>query len=180
MLYSNKKIEKENREMKFGNLDIISLGERGRGRFEVVLPSATNIEKGINKYLTIGRTRNGNHRIKESNIKCLSDLYLILDSEGVYTRHTHGTIGVSSPSSIKILEKAHGAYGQAGNIGTWSCLLLKVVNTDDIFIKIKPSGGYKTLPTYLHITSDHEIYEVDELEIYCDMKDIDVPTFTTI
>lgn len=57
MLYTNKVLKISEREMSFGNLKGITIGEKGRGRWEVFLPTQNcvdkdTIEEGLHKDLS--------------------------------------------------------------------------------------------------------------------------------
>jgi len=91
MIYSNTQIPSEEREFSFGKLHVIALGEKGRGRQEIVLPCPpkTKIKKGENPDLTIGFSKTGKPKIIPCYQKEETNYYL-LSSAGGYTRRGCG------------------------------------------------------------------------------------------
>jgi hypothetical protein len=138
ILFSNKKIELKTREMKFGTLDGLVLGEEGRCRKELFLPSKYKIKKGINENIGIGKTKTGKPRIVEDYS---DDIYLIIDTKYAYTRVYNGYIYVSNKETFELIDSATGADGEAGSIGHWSVYLLKVTDASkDLLVQICYSG----------------------------------------
>jgi len=139
ILFSNKKIGLETREMKFGTLDGLVLGEEGRCRKELFLPSKHTIKHGVNENLGIGKTKTGRPRIAEDYSE---DIYLIIDTKYAYTRVYNGCICVSDKEAFELVDSATGADGEAGSIGHWSVYLLKVKDTSkDLIVRVNYAGN---------------------------------------
>lgn len=178
MLYSNRKLKAEERVMTFGTIYQVAMGESGRGRKMMALtcPKDTIIERGLNKNLTIGKTKTGRPRINKLEDK---ELYLLLSSEGGYTRRGNGTIRVLKDKidQFEIMARGNGADGDAGRVGYWDCMLLKVNGMVDNIIRVRSSGeGYGT-PSDLYIIHKNEVYHcyLEDLEDCCDTLGIEIP-----
>lgn len=179
MIYSNQEVEAIDRELDFGTIYQIVLGELGRGRRLMALtcPKETKISLGMNPDLTIGVTKSGRPRI---NKKTDNELYMLLSAEGGYTRRGNGTIKVldNQKENFEILSRGNGADGDAGRIGYWDCLLLRVKNPNiDSIIRVRTSGaGYGT-PSDLYVIHEGTVYHcyLSELEECCEVFGIDIP-----
>ena len=179
MLYANKKLHSEERIMDFGTIYQVGMGESGRGRRFMALtcPKDTIVENGMNKNLSIGLTKSGRPRI---NAKTDTDLYMMLSSAGGYTRRGNGTIQILATQQelFEILARGNGADGDAGRIGTWDCMLLKVKDPNaTAVVKVRTSGaGYGT-PSDLYIIHNTAVYHctIDDVEDCCEALGIDVP-----
>ena len=143
MIYSNKEIKKMKKIFGFGEVSVITLGEEGRGRKEVFIPSAFDIKKGMNESLDIGKTKTNRPRVVSTTEDTLG-LYMILKTYGGYTRRGCGFVRVTDINQINIIEYANGADGGAGRIGFWNDYLIKVVNfAKDLMVILWYSGGYE-------------------------------------
>lgn len=156
MLYSNTNIKVKEVEMEWGILKTFNLGEAGRGRREIRLPSnipEDTIKRGVTEDLVVGFTKNGKPRINKGKEE---GFYLILSSYGGYTRRGNGKIFVpiDRQQEVKVLALGNGADGDAGRIGFWDCAVLQVPN--DFFIKVHNSGG--TPETY-YLIRDKKVFE---------------------
>lgn len=177
MLYSNQQVKAVKREMEFGTIYQVGMGEMGRGRKFMALtcPKDTTIEKGINTDFTIGTTKSGRPRI---NKKADDTLYLMLSAKGGYTRRGCGTIKVleSQKNQFEVLARGRGADGAAGRIGYWDCMLIKAPSTDTI-VRVRTSGGGYGTPSDLYVIHDSNVYHcyLSDLEECCEALGIDVP-----
>ena len=143
MIWSNKAHTKKEKEFPFGKINIVELGESGRGRKLIVLPSEVDIQKGLNPEITIGLTKSGKPRIN----KFKEDrLFLLIDTKGGYTRRGDGEASVhkSCKDNVKILSYGNGADGLAGRIGIWEVFVVEVLNDNTIWLNIQLSGGSKS------------------------------------
>lgn len=128
MIYANRTFKATDREMDWGTLHQITMGEHGRGRKLVALTCPADIEEitvGLHKDLTIGSTKSGNPRI----IKASDDkLCMILSAEGRYTRRGNGTIQVlrSDMDKYSVLRRVMAQMEMRAALGTgivwWSRL----------------------------------------------------------
>lgn len=155
MIISNIELTAKVKAMPFGEISLITLGEEGRGRRELRLPcpTGTKIDKGLNAALTIGQTKSGKPRI---NTATDNEIYLLLSTEGGYTRRGNGWVGswISNTATTELVDKGNGADGAAGRIGQWDVVLLKVVGQpQNEWYRIRTSGGgYGTDPQWLHLS----------------------------
>jgi hypothetical protein len=143
MIYSNTKIKKVIKTFRFGDVEGITLGEEGRGRKEVFIPSTFDIKKGMNESLDIGKTKTNRPRVVATSEDTLG-LYMIINTHGGYTRRGNGFASVTDINQITVIERANGADGDAGRIGTWDSFLLKVNSFEkDLMVILWYSGGYE-------------------------------------
>lgn len=181
MLYTNMNMKVVDREMPFGILRGVSLGERGRGRREEFLPvpaSVTEINWGLHKNLSVGLTRNGKPRI---NLGDNGNLYLILSSQRGYTRRGDGVVyevklNRQDEPKVKYLAEAWGADGAAGRIGTWEAKVLEV--KPGAIVKVIWAGD-SVSPTIYFVDGYGNGYVTDvneeELPAYYDHLGLDMP-----
>jgi len=176
MLYSNQDLESHEREMEFGKIYQLSMGEIGRGRrlMAVTCPKGTNIKSGMNQDYTIGTTKSGKPRLNKMTDNAL---YMMLSAQGGYTRRGNGTIRVlaSQKEEFEVMARGNGADGAAGKIGYWDCLLLKAPQNG--IVQVRTSGGGYGTPSDLYLIHKGNVYHchLDDLADCCDALDIDVP-----
>lgn len=162
MIYSNVNIQVETRHMSFGELRGIALGEPGRGRKEIFLPVPEKFPPNIpaREVITefsIGLSKAGRPRIGVED----GNLYLILDCEGVYTRGTLGVVYGLVDHEYNVIESAYGAYGEAGNVGTWYASIFKAKD-GDVF-RVKKSGGAdKVGPSTVYLVSGNKVFHCEQ------------------
>lgn len=168
MLYSNKNYKIVEKEMSFGKVKGISLGESGRGRREIFLPVPgsfdNDIANGIMPDLTIGKSKSGRPRIYFSEYEnAEDDIYLILSSERNYTRRGCGVIKVPAKQEIRLVAIGNGADGDAGRIGTWDVV---VVNgkEGDVFRVIWGGHGYGYSPTF-YVVHNNSVYMAEQPDV---------------
>ena len=161
MLYSNRNLESEERKFDWGTIFQVSLGEHGRGRRLLTLtcPEDTEIKSGINEEYTIGSTKSGKPRIVK---KKDNELYMLLSSEGGYTREGDGTIKVlvKDLNNIDVLARGNGADGLAGKVGSWDVFLIKIKTNSRIYFWINKSGSVQ--PEFLVVENKKVIENFDE------------------
>lgn len=178
MLYANRDLTPEERTMDFGTIYQIGMGEVGRGRkfMAMTCTADTVIKNGMNPEFTVGRTKSGRPRINKERDP--QNLYMMLSSEGGYTRRGDGTIQVlkNQQDKFEILARGNGADGDAGKIGTWDCVLLKAPLSDAI-VRVRPSGSGYGIPSDLYVIHEGSVYfcHLNELEDCCDALGIDIP-----
>ena len=144
------------RQMSFGELTVIALGEKGRERYENLVPIQGNISE--NDFVITTPTKSGKVKI----IKGDDDKGWIarISCEGCYTRGTYGEAFVHKNDTEKVivLASGNGAEGDAGRIGWWADYLLQIA--DETLIRVKPHGGYKTPAYYLFFAKD-KVYKIN-------------------
>lgn len=178
MIYTNVKLWAEEKEMDWGSLHHVTLGEEGRGRSLISLPCPKDIdaiEAGMHNDLSIGTTKSGRPRIN----KWMDDkLFMILSAEGGYTRRGCGTVQVLKKDfdRVNVLTRGNGADGDAGRIGYWDCMVVEAPLTDMI-IRVRTSGaGYGT-PSDFYFILDGAVYHCTTPEVFdlCDSLGIEMP-----
>ena len=180
MIFTNINLSAVEKEMEFGKIYQIILGESGRGRKEIRLtcPENTVLSKGCNFDYTIGQTKNGKHRINKMKNK---KTYLLISTQGGYTRRGCGWVGswVNNTGSYNVLANGNGADGLAGRIGYWDVLLLEVEgNPENDWIRIRTSGGgYGTDPQWVNISSKGIFLfnSTNDTIEYADSVDVEFP-----
>ena len=163
MLYLNKAVDVATREFKFGHVEGISLGEHGRGRQQVFLPTPQGLEGavgGLRTDLTIGLSKAGKPRINRSKDK---DMYLALSSERGYTRRGNGIIKAPVSQTVELIARGNGADGDAGRIGYWDVVLVKA-NEGDVFRVTWGGSGYGYEPTF-YVVYNNQVFEADQQEV---------------
>ncbi len=182
-IFINEYHRAEEREFEFGKISQISLGEKGRGRKLLTLtaPEGCELKEGNNPDFTITQTKSGNWRVSENTRHDLTQ-YVLLSAEGGYTRRGNGWIGrhTANTAEYELLAKGNGADGDAGRIGQWDVVLLKVVGkpqTDWLRIR-RGGGGYGTDPQFLYIGTKGIFYfkTIEDMEIFCAGCNIETPT----
>ena len=164
MLYTNQILAVAIREMKFGQLTGVAIGERGRGRQEVFLPIPKGIEKdipeGLSKELTIGLSKSGRPRIDRKND---SELYLVLSSARGYTRRGCGVVRAPKTQTVEVIARGNGADGDAGRIGSWDAMIVKA-HEGDVFRVTWGGYNYGYDPTF-YVVHNGDVYAADQPEI---------------
>lgn len=176
MIYSNINLKVETRKMSFGDLRCIVMGEKGRGRKEILLPSLSNITVGLNKDLTVGLSRNGRPRINK--IKPQEEdntMYLLIDTYGGYSRRGSGYVTFREEQGFEIIAEGNGADGDAGRIGSWAVYVIKApVDNKLKFIKIKYSGNANKEAYLAVIGQDVRLISEDDIDIFFDQLALDM------
>lgn len=165
MLYANTTLKVVSKEMKFGTVAGVAIGERGRGRREVFLPTPNSVQTGdiikeLRSDLTIGTSKSGRPRI---NARKDDDVYLILSSGRDYTRRGNGFIEAPKDQELELIARGNGADGDAGRVGHWDAVILKAYE-GDVFRVIWGGYGYGYEPTF-YVVASGKVYVADQPEI---------------
>ena len=163
MLFINKQTEVVTREFKFGTVNGISLGEHGRGRQQIFLPTPKELEGsigGMRSDLTIGLSKSGKPRINYGKDK---DMYLALSSERGYTRRGNGVVKVPAGQTVGLIARGNGADGDAGRIGYWDVVLVKA-REGHVFRVTWGGSGYGYEPTF-YVVHNGQVLEADQQEV---------------
>jgi hypothetical protein len=166
------------KEMEFpwGKMSVVVLGERGRGRKQVLVPFHARFNENADNY-EVGETQSGGVKIIQGQNSSVGYIAK-LSGEGVYTRGTIGTVYVSQGDieKIEVLEKGWGAYGDAGRIGTWYEYLV-VIKSFPVVFYVRPAGGESKIPSYWLVFTAQKVYEVreEEAEIFAEQTGIAFP-----
>jgi hypothetical protein len=161
-------LKPEKRQMSFGELTVIVLGERGRGRYENLIPFQEGITE--NDFVIPAPTKTGKIKLVKGGDE--KGWIARVSCEGTYTRGTTGQAYVHKKDAEKVtvLASGNGAEGDAGNIGWWADYLLQV--EDNTLLRVKPHGGSKTPAFYLYF-GEKEVFEIsgEEIEIFLEDKE---------
>lgn len=163
MLFLNKVTEVIAREFKFGTINGITLGEHGRGRQQIFLPTPQGLEGAVGSLrtdLTIGLTKAGKPRINRSKDK---DMYLALSTERGYTRRGNGIVKTPVGQTVELIARGNGADGDAGRIGYWDVVLVKA-REGNVFRVTWGGSGYGYEPTF-YVVHNGQVLEADQQEV---------------
>lgn len=145
----------------FGVVDVIGLGEEGRGRKLTLV----NCPKGIGdrEDVTLFAPKVGKPKITlgRDNSPCW---LMRLSTEGAYIRGANGNVRVlkGQEDRVSVVARGQGAFGDAGRTGTWDDLLVQVA--PETVLRVKPSRG----DAYFLNVTELEVLKisVSEVEIY--------------
>ena len=165
MLYANIALKVVSKEMKFGTVTGVAIGEYGRGRREVFLPTPKSVQADdvimeFRSDLTIGTSKSGRPRI---NARKDDDIYLILSSGRSYTRRGNGYIKAPRSQKVELIARGYGADGEAGRIGYWDAVIVKAKD-GDVFRLTWGGSGYGYDATF-YVVSDGKVYSADQPKI---------------
>ena len=165
MLYTNQTLKAVSKEMKFGTVIGVAIGEYGRGRREVFLPTPKSVQADdiideLRSDLTIGTSKSGRPRI---DARKDDDIYLILSSKRDYTRRGNGYIRAPKGQEVELIARGNGADGDAGRIGYWNAVIVKAKD-GDVFRLTWGGSGYGYDATF-YVVSDGKVYSADQPEI---------------
>lgn len=183
MIFANKPFLREEREMKFGTLYHITLGEEGRGRKYDLIPIPQDvraIREGRNLGLTVGKSKSGKPRIFHTSEENDEFIYLLIDTYGSYHRNDDGEITVMKFDGTEVLLADNKASGEAGRTGYYPCYLIRVPNDGKRrFIKVIMSGDYtdEGIDFRLVVCEKNNVYMITdkEYENIFDVNNEDVP-----
>ena len=144
MIWSNRNQHTNETEMSFGVLKGFYLGEIGRGRKAVFIPSEDDVVEGVNEGLTVKLSKSGKPKIVEAYDPAI---YVIISTGNGYTRRGCGRIEIFQGDGAKIIAEGNGADGDAGGIGSWGEYVLQVTKKD-FCIKVHYSGGVALQPPW--------------------------------
>ena len=113
----------------------ISLGDTGRGRKLVTIPTPEKFE-----FLEPGLTKTGKPRLNSS--KDDKGWVARMSSEGAYIRGANGNISIPThlANNFSLIAKGYGAFGDAGRVGTWDDVLFSTT-LEEFLVRVKPSRG---------------------------------------
>ena len=142
------------------------MGEEGRGRKEVFVPSKYYILQGENLGLGVEKTQTGRNRI---TLDETSGTYLMIGTYRGYTRRGDGFIDFTRPEALEFLTVAYGADGGAGRIGRWYDYLIKINDfTKDTMIRLHYSGGGESSIILVTVNQIHIFDNIKSLQIWLD------------
>jgi len=176
MLYTNKDLRVNEREMSFGKLRGVTIGECGRGRKDVFIPVPEGIDeirREVIHELSIGLTKSGRPKIIKGTD---GKHYLILSSQANYTRRGDGVVRyLKAQGAPVVIDRGNGADGAAGRIGTWDVVIVEA-NEGDIFRVTWSGYNYGIDPTY-YVVHNGSIFSArqPDVEILFGIINVDIP-----
>lgn len=189
MLYTNTSLKIEKYILTNGDaIPALSLGERGPGRRHLVLPAPVNlkeIDRGMNFFLSLGKTKAGNLRIDYGNNS--KYLYMVLSSYKRSPRYGSGRIWEigGDGRTIKVVRLGQ-AVGKGANRGargpvkgTWNVDILEVAPNSILRVDWSGSDKYGFSKTYYFVDEKFHVAEVDEENVpaYYAERGIEMPEF---
>jgi hypothetical protein len=164
-------------KFEWGEMDCVTLGERGRARKQVIIPFHAPPPSGEDAdYYEIGATKSGNPKIIKGHP---SKGYIAHIS--TYATYTRGSIGYAyflqeDRDKLEIIAEGIGAFGDAGRLGGWYDYLL-VVKSFPCRILVTPSGGRHKVSWYWLVFTEEKVYKVnlEEAAAFVEATGIDIP-----
>lgn len=181
MIFCNKKCESVKRNMQFGPIYQIGMGQFGRKRKFMALtcPEATILQPGMNLEFTIGETWSHKPRIIKMSDK---ELYMLLSAEGEVDDGGFGYDGdimvlESQVKMFKVLARGNGLGGDPADPFFWDCMLLKVPTDATTLVKVCHSGSDDDVPSTVYIIHEGAVHEttIDTIVETCEVLRIEVP-----
>jgi len=151
----------------FGAVDVLTLGESGRGRKFTLVTCPKGLVDGQQVDLfapTVGKPKitQGADEANDDNQPCC--WLMRISTEGAYVRNANGNIRVlkGREQNVSVKSRGQGAFGDAGRTGTWDDLLMQVA--PDTLLRVKPSRA----DAYFLFITEAEIFKISasEAEIY--------------
>lgn len=157
------------KEFQWGEMAVVVLGERGRGRKETFVPYHAPKDA---QFLEIGASRSGKPKIIASPP---SEGWLaVVTGAGTYTRNTYGSVYVPNTmiDNVSVVAHGHGAYGDAGRIGGWEEFLITA--KEGTLLKVRPAGGSHKIERYWLFFGDEEVITIptSEMDLFCDQMGV--------
>ena len=161
----------EERKFNWGDMDVVTLGEEGRGRHLEFVPFHTRKDAEL---VEVGTSRTGNPKIVGS--KSDAGWLGVVSGRGCYTKNTYGSVYVPEQCmyDVEVVAQGYGAWGDAGRCGTWMEYLAIV--KDNALLKVRPAGGYKLESYWLYFSSE-KVVEIpkQEMDMFCEAEGIEHP-----
>ncbi len=157
----------------------VLLGERGRGRelTPVVVDDRIVGENGtIAEYVSLGATRSGKPKLIPASHGNTASAWLarIYTNSG-YLRNARGWVGVLPGSTVTVIAKGYGAFGDAGRIGRWQDILAIVPSNTWVRVKCTRSDPYYLWFGDVQGSANPQKVREDAIDAFCDGMDIPVP-----
>lgn len=148
-------INPEKMKFDWGEMDVVALGERGRGRHQELIPFHAVFDPAAEDY-EIAPTQSGKPKIirRGPGMGTSPGWIARLSGEGCYTRGTYGTVyavgaaGGNDRCRVAVKAVGRGAYGDAGRVGSWNEFLVVIKPPYPVRFYVRPSGGEHKIPRY--------------------------------
>ena len=183
MLYTNRTYEVATRNFDNFTITQIFVGEKAaegsrnsRKRFlALTCPKGSEVYKGMNNDLTIGKTVKGFPRIHYSS-PLSTDLYMLLSSQGGDTTLGNGRIFVQEnmADDFEVLGRASGADDDETD-SSYDILLLKAPSSG--VVRVRLSGNSKEFHNVLYLINKGKVHQtsLEKIEELCAQLKIKVP-----
>ncbi len=162
------------KEFSWGKMNVINIGESGRGRFQETVPFHCPL---TTNNFGITETKSGKPKIVTGKNEDNGGWLAYLSGEGCYTRGTYGSIYIEPKyiDYVEVIAKGYGAYGDAGRIGIWHEFLCKV--SEGIFLKVRPAGGSSKIESYWLYFDTDKVHRVEkkDMAIFCEQMEVEQP-----
>ena len=157
-------IEPQEEEFPWGKMQVVTLGEQGRGRIYTIVPFHAVYDPSANDY-EIGSTKSGKPKIIRTGKPSLGYIAKV-STLGDYARHAYGELRLlkTNAPNVKIIAAGLGAWGDAGRLGSWSEYLLQIKPPYPVIFYVIPT---RTLNYWLVFT-ENNVYKVlrSELSVF--------------
>jgi len=150
-------------------ISTLNLGESGRARklIQIIMDKDIKNDEQV-EIIAPKPGMPGKTKIRKMEINTPGYLSRI-STNGAYIRGDKGNVRYLKTAPMpEVVAKGNGAFGDAGGIGSWDDLLLKI--PDDAILRVKPTRGDAY---FLHFTPSGVVkLTLSQLDIY----DTDIPT----
>lgn len=165
MLYTNKALEAVSKEMKFGTITGVAIGEYGCGCNEVFLPAPESVDviNGFRHDLTISTSKSGKPRI---DARKDGDIYLLLSSRSEYERRKNDYVTAPRSQEIELIARGIGAVRNDGRFWHWWDAVIVKAKDGDVF-RLDWNGsrrGYGYDATF-YVVFGGKVYSADQPDI---------------
>ena len=154
-------VEPQEEEFPWGKMNVIKLGEKGRGRVYTIVPFHAVYDPSANDY-EIGSTKSGKPKIIRTGTP--SEGYIArISTLGDYVRGGHGELRLlkTNTPNVRIVASGLGAWGDAGRLGSWSEHLATIVPPYPVVFYVIPTR----LRNYWLVFTRNNVYKLYNSEL---------------
>jgi len=166
-------IELKKEKFEWGEMDVITLGEKGRGRIYSIVPFQGEFDPEAGDY-EIGTTKSGKPKIIRTG-KPSPGYIAKISTYGDYIRGGHGELRLLkfNAKNVKMVTAGLGAFGDAGRLGSWSDYLLEIKPPYPVVFYVIPTR----LKNYYLVFLTDNVYKVykEELSSFEEATGIRIP-----
>ena len=128
------------------SLEVITLGEVGRGRTSITVPCSAGLNDGDSVSVTLPSVSAAGVKkkpsIKAEKIRGHAEWCARISTDGAYIRGAQGNVSYDpeqAPEAPMLVAKAYGAFGAAGRTGNWDDVIVAV--KFGTVLRVKPTRG---------------------------------------